>query len=331
MSKKSVSTKKGDVRQYTAFGVFKNSLMAIAVGILVAFATVSLVFLIQYALEIQRYSLNNVYAPADFLGSMAYSFVKIFFEEAILRWGLIGGVGYFLAKQADAKSQQDGNYLENDNMLDKMLWLLILASALLGTIIHVIRFGFNPLVILNTFLGGVMYGWALVASRNLLTPLIMHGIWNFFSILYGYGIASLGLLAGKYPGFDSFFYPDISNNFIDMMTGTNLGPEATILGTLARVLGILLIMLFYRAATVDRKDDMKLLAKRYQVNAEVARREQAAQSQPAQPQQARQQGQQGGQQTAQQRPRPQQAQRAQQPQKPRQPKPPANPGGKPPQ
>ncbi|RPA66016.1 CPBP family intramembrane metalloprotease [Cyclobacteriaceae bacterium YHN15] len=94
----------------------------------------------------------------------------------------------------------------------------------------------NYITILSYFLGGLMYGIALLKVGTIWAPVALHFGWNFFQgPIFGFpvsGIASNGL-----------FLINIKPSYI--FNGGEIGPEGSLIGVSVRVLIILVLLYFF--------------------------------------------------------------------------------------
>jgi membrane protease YdiL (CAAX protease family) len=111
--------------------------------------------------------------------------------------------------------------------------------AAFGTVIvfglgHVTNPDASVVSTLALVLAGVLYATAYVLTGELAIPIGYHIAWNFFEgAVFGFPVSG-------YPLGASFMVTHVKGP--DIWTGGAFGPEAGILGMLARVLGVLLIL-----------------------------------------------------------------------------------------
>lgn len=110
-------------------------------------------------------------------------------------------------------------------------WIPVLVSAVLFGLIHATNPGASAISVFGNALGGVIYGMAFLGARNIWFPFALHLGWNFTQTLLGFPVS------GKvFPG------PlTTTSTGPDLVTGGDFGPEAGIIGILARfvVIGLL--------------------------------------------------------------------------------------------
>lgn len=110
-------------------------------------------------------------------------------------------------------------------------WIPVLVSAVLFGLVHATNPGASALSVLGNALGGLIYGMAFLGAMNIWFPLALHLGWNFTQTLVGFPVS------GKdFPG------PlTTTSTGSDLVTGGDSGPEAGIIGILARfaVIGLL--------------------------------------------------------------------------------------------
>ena len=110
-------------------------------------------------------------------------------------------------------------------------WIPVLVSAVLFGLVHATNPGASALSVFGNALGGLIYGMAFLGAMNIWFPLALHLGWNFTQTLVGFPVS------GKdFPG------PlTTTSTGSDLVTGGDFGPEAGIIGILARfaVIGLL--------------------------------------------------------------------------------------------
>jgi uncharacterized protein len=107
----------------------------------------------------------------------------------------------------------------------------VLLSAVLFGLIHATNPGASAISVFGNALGGVIYAMAFLGARNIWFPFALHVGWNFTQTLLGFPVS------GKdFPG------PlTATSTGSDLVTGGDYGPEAGLIGILARfvVIGLL--------------------------------------------------------------------------------------------
>jgi uncharacterized protein len=124
-------------------------------------------------------------------------------------------------------------------------WIPVLVSAVLFGLVHATNPGASAISVFGNALGGLIYGMAFLGALNIWFPFALHLGWNFTQTLLGFPVS------GKdFPG------PlTTTSTGSDLVTGGDFGPEAGIIGILARfvVIGLLVgyLTLRYRDGSLS--------------------------------------------------------------------------------
>lgn len=111
-------------------------------------------------------------------------------------------------------------------------------SALAFGCIHLTNPGASLLSVLGNTLGGVIYGSAFVLARNLWLPIGLHFAWNF---------AQGPLVGFPVSGMDAGGLQQVHDLGPTWLTGGSYGPEAGLVGIVARFVVMALVLLWIGA------------------------------------------------------------------------------------
>lgn len=164
------------------------------------------------------------------------------FEELVSRSGQLPGLQVGLALVlAIVATRLPGTW--QDRMDVTMVWsawpALLLIAAFFGWA-HLNNDGASPVTAFGNALGGLMYGIAFFAGRNLWLPIGMHWAWNFAQgSIFGFpvsGTAPSGLITQEVTG-------------STLLTGGAYGPEGGLVGMAFRfvVIGLVIGYVYLRA------------------------------------------------------------------------------------
>jgi len=182
-------------------------------------AITSLAILGVFVVEVGLGLITVVPAPYDF-GSFAATFLDIAanagIEEIFFRSLLLSGLVVLLGLIPWGTNR----------------WIPVLLSAVLFGLIHATNPGASAISVLGNSLGGLIYAMAFLGARNIWFPFGLHLGWNFTQTLLGFPVS------GK-----EFLGPLTTSNVgSDLLTGGDFGPEAGIIGIIARFAVIALLI-----------------------------------------------------------------------------------------
>lgn len=178
-------------------------LIGLSIGAL-AFTFVFIVFNYFELMSIKHFSWNigNIYVTAIGFVLMAIM------EELISRSFFISGLKIYL----------------------KSTSLIIIITAIFFSIAHMFNNGVTFLSSLSTFVGGIMYAYAFIKTKNIWLPIGLHFSWNFFQgCIYGFPVSGLK--------FEGLYEINIFGS--DIWTGGQYGPEGGLIGIFARIFVII--------------------------------------------------------------------------------------------
>jgi membrane protease YdiL (CAAX protease family) len=116
--------------------------------------------------------------------------------------------------------------------------LTAFGTAMIFGLFHATNPGANVISTLALVLAGMLYATAYVLTGELAIPIGYHIAWNFFEgAVFGFPVSG-------YPLDATFLATQVEGP--EVWTGGTFGPEAGLLGMLARVVGILLIVAWVR-------------------------------------------------------------------------------------
>ncbi|MCP4728302.1 MAG: CPBP family intramembrane metalloprotease [bacterium] len=143
----------------------------------------------------------------------------------------IWGRGYLI------KNISEGLNKNNKGSINAVIIAGLISAIIFGAM-HLTNPNASSTSTFALFLGGLLYTTAFLLTGELAIPIGYHITWNFFqSAVYGFPVSGYNIEG-------ALIEQEISGP--EIWTGGEFGPEAGILGMLARVTGILLILLWIR-------------------------------------------------------------------------------------
>ncbi len=117
------------------------------------------------------------------------------------------------------------NYIKSE-------YLIIFITGIFFSLAHILNKGVTIISSISTFIGGVMYAYAFLKSKNIWLPIGLHFAWNFVQgCVFGFFVSGYH--------FSSILNIEIlENNFL---TGGAYGPEGSLIGIIARFIVIFIL------------------------------------------------------------------------------------------
>ena len=117
-------------------------------------------------------------------------------------------------------------------------WWAVGISSLVFSSFHLLNPHFSWLAFLNIALAGLLFAFAYLLTRNLWLPIALHFSWNYFQgPVFGFPVSGVRL--------PSIIALEISSE-VPTFSGGNFGPEGGLIGTLATLLGLVILWLWAR-------------------------------------------------------------------------------------
>ncbi|SFR79474.1 hypothetical protein SAMN05428970_2561 [Agromyces sp. CF514] len=195
----------------------------IAVGLVVPFVAITLVFLVEQAL-----GAIEVTGGADDWSGIAGVIGQVLgfalIEEIVFRVFMLGALVILLRRIPAGR------------------WIAVGSAALVFGSAHLANDGATLIGAFGTALGGVIYGIAYLATRTIWLPLFLHVSWNLSQALWGFPVSGLT----EWPGW-------VTSTSIgdELLNGGAYGPEGGIPGMLARVLIVALVFVYLKLLWPD--------------------------------------------------------------------------------
>jgi membrane protease YdiL (CAAX protease family) len=178
---------------------------------------VFLVFAIASWLTVER----SAWQPLEFAASVAASIVISFNEELAFR-------GYIMQRLSLAWGMAAA----------------VVASSTVFALVHALNPNVQPLAIVSILVAGLFLACGYLVSRSLWLPIGLHLGWNLAE-MHLLGFAGSGIPA-----------PSIIRSVAhgpQLMTGGAFGPEGGIVGLAAPLIGIVILLVGYRIALANKK------------------------------------------------------------------------------
>jgi hypothetical protein len=170
--------------------------------------------------ETFKSGVNGIAFPIEILWALITVLCVGIYEELL-------GRGYQL------KNLAEGLNFKFFSSKGAMVLAALHTSALFG-LLHALDPNATIISTLNLMLAGLLYSTAYLLTGELAVPIGYHIMWNFFeSSVFGFPVSGMDL---------STTFIDIRQSGPRLWTGGAFGPEAGLVGTGARLVGILLII-----------------------------------------------------------------------------------------
>lgn len=199
-------------------GVNRWTPVDLLVGLLIVFATVSGVWVVERALGAIQVTATG-FAWSALPGTVGQIVFFAGFEELLFRVCALSAAAILLRRLPYGR------------------WLAVVAIGLLFGAVHLGNENATMIGAFGTGLGGMMYGIAFYAARSVWLPLAMHVSWNLSQALWGFPVSG----TTDWPGFV------VSTSVGDeLLNGGAYGPEGGIPGMLARFVIMALVLAYAR-------------------------------------------------------------------------------------
>jgi membrane protease YdiL (CAAX protease family) len=170
--------------------------------------------------ETFKSGINGIAFPMDILWALV-TFICVGIYEELL------GRGYQL------KNLAEGLNFEFFSPKSAVVLAALHTSAFFG-LLHALNPNASLISTLNLMLAGLLYSTAYLLTGELAVPIGYHIMWNFFeSSVFGFPVSGIDL---------GMTFVAIRQSGPRLWTGGAFGPEAGLVGTGTRILGILLII-----------------------------------------------------------------------------------------
>lgn len=190
----------------------------VGLGLLIPFVAMSLVLVVELLLGAISAVPGALTLP-DLLNGLGLILFGAAFEELLFRVLLLSGVAILLSRLKYGR------------------WAAVGLTAVMFGAIHLGNPGATAITAFGTGLGGVIYGVAFLATRSVWLPLGLHVSWNLSQGLWGLPISGEHLMSG---------WLATTPTGAEILSGGAYGPEAGIPGMLARVLIIVLVLVYVK-------------------------------------------------------------------------------------
>lgn len=127
-------------------------------------------------------------------------------------------------------------YVLRNFMQSMRNWFAVIITGLIFALLHFFNPNMDLLGLINIFLAGVLFGVYYIHRRNLWFPIGLHLTWNFFQgTVYGIPVSGKPL-------------PSIITSSVSgpkLLSGGGFGIEASIIGTVVLLIGIVGFQIYY--------------------------------------------------------------------------------------
>lgn len=183
------------------------------VGLVIGTVAFTLLFLIYYLLNflvVKSISLNF-----QILTVALHLLGLVIFEEIVSRSFFINGLKLFIKSE----------------------YLIILITAIFFSFAHLLNNGATFISSISTVIGGIMYAYAFIKTKNIWLPIGLHFSWNFVQgVIYGFNVSGYS--------FNSILTIKVEEN--SLWLGGSYGPEGGLIGIIARIFVIVMLWLFIK-------------------------------------------------------------------------------------
>lgn len=119
----------------------------------------------------------------------------------------------------------------------RRLWLAVLLSSLLFTLLHATNPNLQPVGILNIFLAALLFSFMTIKTGNLWMAIGFHTTWNYFQAsVFGFPVSGIQI--------NSLYY--IQLRYHNLLTGGLFGPEGGLLVTGIILAGFIVVWLYVK-------------------------------------------------------------------------------------
>ncbi len=220
--RKWVLQKKGIKGVFIELGIIPIKLSHILVGVLIGALTFTIVFNLFDFFNLM--TISNFKWDLSSISSIALLLVIMaLLEEILYRSFLINGIKLFT--QSNVK--------------------ILFIAGVFFSLGHITNNGATVLSSLSAFLGGIMYTFAFLKTKNIWLPFGLHFAWNFFQgCVFGFPVS--GYI------FESLYEIEVTG--ATSYTGGAYGPEGGLIGILGRLIVIFFILLTTRYLLKTKTD-----------------------------------------------------------------------------
>ncbi len=206
-----IKNKKGSKYILQSLGISPFKGLNLFIGFLIGAIAFTLLFLTYYLLNFVV--VKSFSCSSQFLIVALQILGLVIFEEIVSRSFFINGLKLFIKSE----------------------YLIILITAIFFSFAHLLNNGVTLISSISTVIGGIMYAYAFVKTRNIWLPVGLHFSWNFVQgVIYGFNVSGYS--------FNSILAVDIEGN--PLWTGGDYGPEGGFIGIIARCFVIIMLWLF---------------------------------------------------------------------------------------
>lgn len=174
-------------------------------------------------------TIPNATTFSNQLYNLITCFSGVFLEELIFRYW------FFNSLKTNFKS---------------FLWPAIISSALFSFLRHIDTNSFHPIALVSSFLGGIIYCYALDATKNIAFPIGLHYGWQYIQVFFTLPTST---------EFRSGIVKAILPNNELLLFGGNYGIEDGLISLCFRLV-ILIILLIYVKYGIKSKNDLLINA-----------------------------------------------------------------------
>jgi membrane protease YdiL (CAAX protease family) len=200
----------------------RNFIKELAFGSLFGIVLMTLVFLILFItgqLKVEAVNIRALLSFGVIAGLVQFIFVG-FFEEIL-------GRGYIMTAFKTTRNK----------------YVIILSSAVIFAVMHILNPNVTALSIINLFLSGILFAIMFIKMGRLWAPIGMHITWNFFQgNIFGINVSGLNtpsVIDSRFTG-------------IGFLTGGEFGAEGGLVATVVIALGMAYML--FKFNEPDEKD-----------------------------------------------------------------------------
>ncbi len=192
-------------------GIIPFKSLNIFVGLIIGTIAFTLLFLVYYFFDFLV--VKTFGWSSGILETAIKLLALVIFEEVVSRSFFINGLKLFI------KSEN----------------LIIFLTAIFFSLAHLLNNGVTVISSISTFVGGIMYAYAFIKTKNIWLPVGLHFSWNFVQgVIYGFSVS----------GYNFSRILEINVEGSPLWIGGSYGPEGGLIGIIVRFFVIIMIYIF---------------------------------------------------------------------------------------